>query len=241
MDLAAIRTAVRSLIKETQTETGTLFPSDNVLLDFYINLAMEYVVLDLAHFLPNNFLLAENISLVASTSAYSLTATPLRILAVLRNETNESQQQVPEVKIWDFSRVQTKGETYEFPKGWYLTGEKTMNFIPIPSTAKANGVTVWMIAREAASMASGGPVYIPTGAHYLIPVKACYFICVMNAADTRGFERMYGDLFQKVIMIYGNRNQGEPRFLGGSFFDTRFASTRDITTYDVWDPLGGGS
>jgi len=66
MNLAAIRAAVRNLVKSQSSDVGTLFPSDNVLLDFFINAAAKIVVLDLAKNTPESFIASEDVSLPLS-------------------------------------------------------------------------------------------------------------------------------------------------------------------------------
>lgn len=55
MTLAEIRTAVRNLVNEQSTDTGALFPADNVLLDWFINQASVQVAIDLYEFMPTTY------------------------------------------------------------------------------------------------------------------------------------------------------------------------------------------
>ena len=87
MTLAEIRTAVRNLIKSQSSETGTLFPVDNVLLDFFINTAAKVVVLDLARGAPDKFLTYEDVSILVTSGGLSV----LTVSAVGSGYTNGDQ------------------------------------------------------------------------------------------------------------------------------------------------------
>ena len=231
MTLAEIRTAVRSLLKESQTDEGTIFPSDNVLLDFFINMACELVVLDLAEFMPEVFLNSEDITLVASTSEYTLTAEWMRAWAMMKNVTDENPKIIPYIDIQSLSSKMYTGETGPDPRAWTLKGD-TIIFIPTPSTAKTNYARFWYIATEAATMVSGGPAVIPRMAQKLIPLHACLTISAMDGADKTRWETLYGYTIQKVRDMYQFRVQQQPRFIGGSFHEKMTGDTRDRALYD---------
>jgi len=231
MTLAEIRTAVRSLLKESQTDEGTIFPSGDVLLDFFINMACELVVLDLAEFMPEVFLNSEDITLVAGTSEYTLTAEWMRVWAMMKNVTNESPTIIPYADIQSLSSRMYTGETATDPEAWTLKGD-TVIFIPTPSAAKTDYARFWYIAPEAATMVSGGPAIIPRMAHKLIPLQACMVICAMDGADKTRWETLYGYTAQRIRDTYQFRIQQQPRFIGGSILDKTGGDTRDRALYD---------
>jgi len=231
MTLAEIRTAVRNLLKESQTDEGTIFPSGDVLLDFFINMACELVVLDLAEFMPEVFLDYEDISLEAAEPEYTLTAEWMRAWAMMKNVTNESPTIIPYINIQELPTAMHTGETAADPEAWTLKGD-TVIFVPTPSAAKTDYARFWYIAPEAATMVSGGPAIIPRMAHKLIPLQACMIICAMDGADKTRWETLYGYTAQRIRDTYQFRVQQQPRFIGGSIFDKTGGDTRDRAFFD---------
>ena len=231
MTLAEIRTAVRSLSKESETDDETIFPADNVLLDFFINMACELVVIDLAEFMPEVFLNYEDISLEASEPEYTLTAEWMRVWAMMKNVTNENPTIIPYIDIQSLQSRMYTGETAADPEAWTLKGD-TVIFVPTPSTAKTEYARFWYIATEAATMAAGGPAIIPRMAHKLIPLMACIVFSAADGADTKRWENIYAYALPKIRDMYQFRVQQQPRFIGGSFLDKANADTRDRALYD---------
>lgn len=231
MTLAELRTAARYLAKETDTDAGTLFPSDNVLLDLYLNWGCEQVVLDLVEFLPETFLTYEDITLVASQAPYTLTAEWLQIWAIQKNVTSEAPKLIPyrDVKLLPFKGY--TGETAEFPKCWYLKG-KSICFWPTPSTAKANYARTWIIQPEVATIVTAGPSIIPRIAHKLIPIQACILAAVMNEVSMTGLEKLYARFLVQIRGVLGYPVQQQPRFLGESILSLESVEARDKAFYD---------
>lgn len=150
MTLEEIRTATRNLCKEWEEDSGTLFPSDDVLLDFFINWACEDVVLDLVEYMPEDFLTYEDISLVADDEDYDLTAEWISIWAMQKRVSDEGYKDIPYTPLSD--RRDYVGETAENPRGWFLKGT-TIIFWPTPSIAKTNYIRCWIIGLEAVTIA----------------------------------------------------------------------------------------
>lgn len=235
MTLAELRSAVRYLSKEWETDSGTLLPSDNVLLDLYLNWACEQVVLDLVEFLPETFLTYEDIALVASQVPYTLTAEWLQIWAIQKNVTSEAPKLIPyrDVKMLPFKGY--VGETAEYPKCWYLKG-KSICFWPTPSVDKATYARAWIIQPEVATIVTAGPSIIPRVAHKLIPIQACILAAIMNETSVTGLETLYGRLVGQVRGVLGVQVQQQPRFLGESVLDLESVEARDKAFYDFgWD------
>jgi len=237
MTLAEIRSAVRYLSKDWETDSGTLLPSDNALIDIYINWACRQVVLDLVEFLPETFLTYEDITLVASQVPYALTTEWLQIWAIQKNVTSEVPKLIPyrDVKLLPFKGY--VGETAEYPKCWYLKG-RSICFWPTPSVAKASYARAWIIQPElaSASWAVTGPAIIPKIAHDLISIQACILVAIMNEVSVTGLETLYARLLGQVRGVIGVQVQQQPRFLGESVLSLESVEARDKAFYDgFWD------
>ena len=208
MTLAEIRTAVRNITKEWQTDTGTLLPADNVILDNYINWATEDVVVDLVPFMPEVFLYSETISLVASTGGYNLTQEFLRIYCIQREVSGSAPIVFEKINV---DQREEKGELVgtetAAPEAYYLKGDK-IYFVPTPSTSVANYARAFIIVPEVASMVAGGPAYIPRIGHKLIVLRAAVLIAKMNDSDAiTGVLGLYRMELEKVMSIYSKRVQ----------------------------------
>jgi len=232
MTLAELRTATRNLSRQAESDSGTLFPAGDVLLDWFINSAAELVTLDLVDYLPSNFLTYEDISLVAGTSSYTLTAEWLQIYAMKRNVTDESAQIIPYYETTEELLAQVNGETAEFPVGFTLKGNSII-FMPKPSVSKTSYARCWIIAVESATIGSAGPTYIPRHAHRLIPLMACVLIGQMLESKATGYwEKMYQYWLGRVRDIVGQRIQQQPTFVKGSFTDKMYRDSRDLAFID---------
>ena len=235
MTLAALRAALRYIVKDWETDSGTLLPSDNTLIDIYLNWATEQVTLDLADLLPETFLTYEDVSLIADTPTYTLTAEWLQIYAIQKNVTSESPKLIPyrDIKLLPFKGY--TGETAEHPKCWYLKGN-SIGFWPTPNTAKTDYARVWIIQPEAATIGTDGPTIIPRIAHKLIVIQAAILIGVMNEVSISNLEMLYARMLNKVVGILGYPVQQQPRFLGESVLDLESVEARDKAFYDFyWD------
>lgn len=237
MTLAEIRTAVHNLIKEQETDSGALFPSGDVLLDFYINMATEQVVLDLVEFIPECFLTYEDISLVADTNPYTLTTEWIQIWAMLRNVTDESPRVLPYIERTSETYQKYVGQTLDDPLAWTLYGDN-IEFLPTPSAAKTNHYRCWIIAAEAATMAATGPAYIPRMAHKLIPLYAGVLIAeTVESGKMDTMLLLYQKWLTKVTDVIAYRVQQQPKFLGPSFHEKTVFSTRDPAFFDINSPF----
>jgi hypothetical protein len=235
MTLAQIRTAVRNFINEQSTETGAMFPSDNVMLDFFINQATEMVTLDLVEFLSEDFLEYEIIDLKAGVDKYNLNHEWLRIVAINRNQSGESTRIIPYFDTLDELMVQTKGETGE-PRGWTRKGE-WIYFMPVPTGDIDGFAKAWITTPEQVSMGTLGPQKLPRLAHRLVPLAATVIICHQqeSKAATR-WEKLYTVALESVKKVYGYRIQQQPRFLRPSIDAVIAVDARDPTLYDL-DPF----
>jgi len=237
MTLAEIRETTRDIIKELETDTGALFPSDNARLDRYINFATEDVVLDLVEFIPECFLDYEDITLVANQSDYDLTAEFLQIWTMNRNIADKAPRPIQYIDIRDQAYEMYVGQTAESPDAWTFKGD-TIIFIPTPSAAKTAYARCWIVATEAASMAVSGPVYIPRMAHKLIPLYTGALIAETVESDKMNSMMLfYQKRLKKVTDVIGFRVQQQPRFLGTSFHERRMVSTLDPALYDLGSPF----
>jgi hypothetical protein len=235
MTKAEIQTAVRDILKEQETDAGTLLPADNLLLQRYIEWGTEQVTLDLIDWLPEkqDFIDYEDITLIANQANYTLTAEWLQIWCMQRIETARAPTTIGYIDIDQRAYEATIGETAEDPNGWYLDGT-TIYFVPTPSAAKTNHIRCWMIVPEGATMATAGPAYIPRIAHKLIVFQAAILIGIMNEYDIRTLVAMYEKMLDKVVGVVGYKIQQQPRFLKGSHFEKAGISTRDRAFYDYY-------
>lgn len=233
MNQAAIRQAVRDIVKEDETDTGTLLPSGDALLDRFIEWAIENVTLDLIDWLPEkqDFIDYEDITLVANQANYTLTAEWLQMWCMQKNVTDKSPRQIDYIDVSQMPFNMNIGETAEHPTGWYLDGT-TIYFVPTPSTAATNYARCWMIVPEGTTMAAGGPAYIPRIAHKLIVWQAAILIGIMNEYDIRTHIAMYQNMLDKVVGVVGYKIQQQPRFLKESMFEKSTVSSRDPALYD---------
>jgi hypothetical protein len=240
MTLAELRATARYLAKETETDVGTLWPSDNTLLDLFLNWGLEQVCLDLVEFLPETFLTYEDVSLVADDPDYTLTAEWLQIWAIQKSVTSEAPKLIPYRDVKQLPFKGYTGETAEHPKCWYLKG-RSIYFWPTPSTAKTSYARVWIIAPEAATIVTAGPAIIPRITHKLIPVQACILAAIMNEQYSdyvNRLETLYGRMLIQVRGVLGSQVQQQPRFLGESVLDLESVESRDKAFYDLagfWD------
>lgn len=232
MTLEEIRTAVRNLTKEWETDAGTLFPDDDILLDFYINWACEDIVLDLVEFMQEDFLTYEDITLAADDFDYDLTAEWLQIWAMQRLITDKSYQLIPYTPLAD--RRDYVGETAEDPRGWFLKGTQII-FWPTPSATRT--VRCWIVGTEVASMVAGGPAYIPRMAHKLIPLDAAILIGYMNDREVGNIVALYKIQKDRVIGSLTNRVQQQPQFLRPSAYSRISGDRRDKAFFDKGSPF----
>jgi hypothetical protein len=233
MTLAQIRQAIRDITKEWETDSGTLLPTGDALLDRFIEWATEQVTLDLIDWLPEkqDFIDYEDITLIAGQANYTLTAEWLQIWCMQKNVTGKSPRQIDYIDIGQKPFLMNIGETAEHPTGWYLDGT-TIYFVPTPSTAATNYARCWMIVPEGTTMAAGGPAYIPRIAHKLIVWHAAILIGIMNERDIRVEVAMYEKMLDKVVGVVGYKIQQQPRFLKESFFEKSAVSTVDPALRD---------
>lgn len=239
MTLVEIEDGVRILIKEHSTEAGALFPADNVKLDFFINTACEMVVMDLVPFMKKIFTLSEAISLIAGTSAYTMTANPLQFMGLYLTKSGFGVNPIREYELAEIPLRMITGETAEDPVGYYVTGAKTINFFPKPSVSYANYALMYFVPQEAAAMAAGGPVVIPAPAHRLVPIKAAIAIMGMNDQSSTSLQSLYQEFLGQIRLTYATRTQGQPRTLLPDFdvLSRGGGDSRDRAFYDVYDPF----
>lgn len=233
MTLAQIETAVRNLAKDTSAEAGTLFPSDNTLLDFFIDSAAELVVIDLVPYLPTFFLDYEDITLVANDQDYTLTKEWLQIWNLAKNVSGEDPQPIEYIPWHDELVAQYVGETMEYPRAWTLRGNQII-FLPKPSTGVTNYARVHIIKPEAAVMVAGGPAMIPRVAHRLVVLKAMELVSTMlEVKIVQVWEKLYAKFFGGITKVLGNLVQGQPRFLGNAFREKQYVDRRDKALFDL--------
>lgn len=232
MTLAEIRTAIRNITKEWETDSGTLFPSDNTILDFFINWAAEDTVLDLVEFMQEDFLTYEDISITSGDFDYDLTAEWLQVWAMQRITTDKGHQLIPYTPLAD--RRDYVGETAADARGWFLKGTQII-FWPTPSATRT--VRCWIIGTEVASMVDAGPSYIPRMAHKMIVLDAAILIGYMNDREVGNIVALYKIQKDRVIDSLTNRVQQQPQFIRPSVYSRISGDRRDKAFYDKWSPF----
>ena len=148
-----------------------------------------------------------------------------------KNVTDKSPRQIDYIDVSQKPFSMNVGETAADPTGWYLDGT-TIYFVPTPSAAATSYARCWMIVPEGATMASGGPAYIPRIAHKLIVFYAAILIGMMNEYDIRALVGMYEKMLDKVVGVVGYKIQQQPRFLKESVFEKSTVSTLDPALRD---------
>lgn len=230
MTKAQIITSIRSLCDEVSTDAGAFLEDANNVTDFADD-AAEIVVLDLVEFMPERFLIYEDISLLANTAGYALTAEWLQIWSLNRNKTSEAPTPINHVDIQNVLNYMYVGETAEEPEAWYLKGTQ-INFVPTPSVAKTNYARAWIVAPEAATIATAGPTMIPRIAHRLVVYMACILVGKALEASVSSFTALYQYRLKKIRDVIGAQVQQQPRFLNPSVYERSLISTRDRAFYD---------
>lgn len=229
--------STRNLVNEISTDSGAFLANTGNVSDF-LNDAAEIVVLDLVEFMPERFLTYEDITLVAGTAGYTLTAEWLQIWSINRNKTSETPTPIDHIPVPQIMNTMYVGETAEEPDGWYLKG-LTITFAPTPSKAYTNYARAWIIAPEAATIATNGPTMIPRVAHRAICYMAAVLIGTALEADVTRFEKLYSYRIKKIRDTIGVQVQNQPRFINPSVLDRKYITTRDKVLYDL-DPYFRG-
>jgi hypothetical protein len=231
MTKAQIRTAVRNLLNDQETDAGTLFPSNNVLLDAFIDSALEIVTLDLMEWTREDLLSYEDITLVSGTATYALTKEYVQIVCLKTNTSGNSSEIIPYYDTIDELRYKTAGETGE-PRGWTLSGDD-IYVSPTPSVAATSWARAWIITPEAATMATGGPTKLPRTSHQLIGFKAAVLAAVSQESKVaKTLEALYQGHLNTVRKILSNRVLGQPRFVRSGIEDVALNTVVDLTLKD---------
>jgi hypothetical protein len=231
MTKAQIRTAVRNLLNDQETDAGTLFPSNNVLLDAFIDSAFEMVLLDLMEWTREDLTDYEDITLVAGTDKYTLTKEFVQIICLKTNTTGNSSEIIPYYETIDELRYKTAGETGE-PRGW-TSKEHYIYFSPTPSVAATSWVRAWLITPEAATMPTAGPQKLPRVSHQLIGFKAAVLAAVSQESKVaKTLEALYQGHLNTVRKILSNRVLGQPRFVRSGIEDVALNTVVDLTLKD---------
>ncbi len=234
MTLAEIRTAVRNLINEQSTDVGALLDG-NTILDEFINAAVEDVVLDLLPFMMDQFMTTETVTLIAAQANYTLTNSFWAIYKIERNVSGEKPKEIQIIDPLEFQEKFNVGDTAEYPDYCYFLGD-TLYFAPTPDTAVTNYAKVYLIRPEAASMAVGGPAYIPRPAHRLIVYKACALVATMSEAKVPFtiFEGLYANRLEKTRRVWIRRFQSKPRFVRKSIAERTLKQTDSADKDNDW-------
>jgi hypothetical protein len=232
MTKAQIQAAVRYLSRSSSTAAGTLFPVDNVFLDFLIDMAAEAVVIDLVDWIPDVFLATEDLSLLANTPDYNLAAEWMQIFAIKNNVSGQDPWILPFFQNHDEYMAKYAGETGGEARGWTLKGN-TIVIMPTPSVASAARYRVWYTKPEAAVIAVAGPTMIPRVAHRLIPIMALILLSnVLEAKVGTRWEKLYAYWLEKINVLLHFRVQQQPKYLGGSFLNASASDSRDPAFFD---------
>lgn len=230
MTLAEIKTATRNLVNVQSTDTGATL-TDTILTDV-VNDAAEEVVLDLVPIMLHQFLGTENITLVAGTANYSLTAEFLQIYKIEKNVTDDSPTEITIIDPLDKQFVHTIGETIEEPIYCYFIGN-AIYFVPTPSAAKTNYAKVYFVRPEAATIVTDGPTYIPRIAHRLIVYKAATNAGIMYDADVGPYIALYQKRLMAITRVWAERYHQKPRFVRPSVHERATLDARDRAFFDI--------
>jgi hypothetical protein len=229
MTEAEIRTAVHNLVKEYSTDTGALLGADNTLIDFFIDTAMDVVVIDLVEYCPEEFVTDEDVDLVADTATFTFSNTNwIQIRAAHKNEDDESKTPIQYIEQTDLDKFSYVGQTDADPLHFTRKGG-TMVWLPTPSGAVTDYAKFWLILGD--SMAESGPSLIPSIAHRLIPMMAANIILItFESTEANNIFRLYQYMLRKVGSLLRHRMQFQPQYLRRDPATHR--SVREPTEYD---------
>jgi len=218
-----LRETLNQYIKTGKLSGGLGLPTSTDYWDTYLDSALDLVTLDLAKIIPESFIVAENITLVADQNNYTLTAAWLQVWDFQKNVTGDNPVPITYLGVHERAGNEYVGQTDPEPWGWYYMGE-TICFVPTPSAAKTNYAKIFVIAKDAVTIPTAGPTYIPAIAQRLIPLKAAVFVALANGNNmASSYEVMYRQMLSSVEKVLSSRVQGQPRFLTGS--QRNFGST----------------
>jgi len=232
MTKAEILASVRYAVNEVSTDAGALLGDTTNLLDF-VNDAMEQVILDLVPSMPGQFLTSENVTLIANQANYTLTNSFIQIYKVERNVTGDSPREIEIIDPLEIQYYMKTGDTTAEPAACYFMGD-TLYFVPTPSAAATSYAKVWEVVREAATMATAGPTYIPSIAHRLIVYQTASIVQKMlgNDAGSNRFLELYARRLDQVKKTWTGRYQQKARYIRDSSIERSIVDTRSRVDYD---------
>jgi len=233
MTKAQILQQIRDLMREKNTDSGAEF-SDSGNLIVFIDDAMEQVVMDVAVIqnFPEYLCGTENITLVANQNNYTLTA---RWIDIYKLERTVSGEPLSEIRIGpplDNDAIMNSGETDANPRNCFILGE-TIYFTPTPAAAHTNYAKAYYTKREAATIATNGPQFLPAESHRLIVYWACALCAVRLGAKPKPFYDLYGLKLRSLERLWERKYQQEPRFVGRSVEEKSVRDSRESAFYDL--------
>lgn len=225
MTESEIRKAIRTFVREESDDAGALL--DNTKLDFYIDTALDVIVMDLIEFAPNIFTASETLTITANTRSTTPTTKWLQIIAAHKNVSDETPTPLEFVPWMNHDQFEYVGQTENEPLRYSTVGN-VIHWIPTPAQTTNNYAKFWFIVKD--EMTTTGPTYIPAAAHRLIPLKSVSLIAsALKVKRIGNFEVLYKDHLARVRGVLGAQIQHQPRLLHRNL-GTR--STRDLTEYD---------
>ena len=236
MTKAEILQQIRDLMNEQSGDVGGKL-DDTANLIVFIDDAMEQASMDVAVLqnFPTYLCGTENITLVANQANYTLTARWLMIYKMERNVTGQSPR---EIKIIDPLSIQhhtTTGDTEPSPTACYILGD-TIYFVKTPSEAKTSYARAFYVKKEAATIATTGPAFLPDYSHRLIVYWACALVAVSAGIKPKPFYDLYAIKLRAVEKLWAARYQQQVRHVRPSVAERTAYDDRDPTTYDRYWP-----
>lgn len=229
-DLSDCRGWARNLINEQSSDTGARFPSNNTLLDFFLDLAVDIVVLDLVNDIPERFVVPEAIALVADQNDYTLTTPWLQIWDIQKSTSGETPYPMTYLPVHERLLAEYQGETAGEPDYWYYLGEK-IYIVPTPSTSVSDYCTAFVVIKDSFGLTTTDELtYVPDIAKKLVPMMAAILALDSYGADTGTLPALYQKLLARVSGVLGHTIQGQARYLVGAH--PLLGSTRERTEYD---------
>lgn len=231
MTKAQILQAVRYHANELSTDAGALLADDGNLLEF-VHDAVEQVVMDLLGTYPNELLTYEDVSMVADDYDYTLTAEFWQILKVEKTVEGENPTEIEIVDQLSEQYYATHDEKHSRPYGCNIVNGVLL-VKPIPSEAITNYMRVWGIRAEPATMADGGPTYLPRQTHRLIVYWAVNLIAIMMGVKQNRWADLYAYRLQRIKDMQKDKFQQSPRFVRESSVERTTRDTREKAFYDL--------
>lgn len=221
MTLTELIALSKSYFGESANVVGSAFATADWTL--FINKAYEEVLNDIVNLGSTFPRTTQTLSWVAGTAEYNLTTEPLRIHLVESGwESGALVSQRRKIYPMDryyadeYWRQASSGITK--PPFWYLTGTKTIGFVPTPSESKTSNVKVEYTPKITALTGSAEPSLIPSEWQELIAIKAALRSRIGNDSQIQELFALKSNIESNMRRSIRRQDQ-EPRYVRIKVYD----------------------